>query len=401
MSCSDILLTFLQDTHRASSWTDSFQFPEDNSLPDISDLLSCDGPLKATGTSMDFDFFFQQENNREEDFDSFADFCDALENCDDELFAQEDLSFLQNDSFTSLPTTAAGTHPFHKDIINLGLSKSVPNSTPKRNSKSKSHATLINAVADIGCLSDDGGSQSEHPRKRKATKQASDNEETFSPTKQQKVPAVVEKLGAVVALLKQMNKKRYEDSMKRESQTDPIGLAQGFLNIVMGSQLIQVNDMLALASPSVVFECPCLTSIFNRVHAMKADPRIPVWAKPVNATKFPDKHIGIGQTMAAARCFSSILPDLMSHTVSRKIQFFPRISVADTVVSARNDQLTSPFTWQTHGLISLGYSHEVEINGLIRCSFCKEGISMATVSYDAFTLVRKLEDVKSALGGGV
>ena len=386
MSCSDILLTFLMDT--GDNWTDSFQFPEDSLLPDISDLLSCEQQDSCELDTV-FENFIQdgEFTPYQEDFGTFSDFCSALAECDEEIsLDMSTCKFLQDES---TPFAVQATAPRH--------SEKKRSSTHHKASKSKAHATLISTVADIGSLSDsDASSQSGHTKKRKCSKRSIHDEESL-PCKQQKTTAIGEKLNSLVQLLKNMKKKREEDSVKRESQADPLGLAQNFLNIVMGSQSIHVNDMLAIASPTVVYECSGLSSIFNHVQTMKADTRLPAWAKPAMQPKFPDKHIGVGQSMAAARCFTSILPDVMSHTLAKKLQFFPRLSLKDAIVSPRSDQLTSPFTWQTQGLISLGYPSEVEISGLIRCSFCKEGISIANVSYDAFTLIRKLDEARSKI----
>ena len=104
---------------------------------------------------------------------------------------------------------------------------------------------------------------------------------------------------------------------------------------------------------------------------------------------FPEQHSGIGQVNAAIRGFQGAMSDILSHSVFQKVKFISKINQRAAVVPDFKDQISAPFTWKTEGMISLGYSNELEFNGLIYCSFCKEGISSANLSFDVCTLVRQ------------
>merc|ERR1711991_709668 len=90
--------------------------------------------------------------------------------------------------------------------------------------------------------------------------------------------------------------------------------------------------------------------------------------KSMSTMRYPEKHEGILKINAAARTFSSALSDLLHlgiDDLGMTLSFKVYLSSEAAVVCKANGHLAAPFTWRSEGMLNLGYSMELEFNGLV------------------------------------
>jgi len=339
MSCSDILLSFLADA--GEDWAESFIFPEADGSIDVSDYLNksdyVDEECPPSPSSCSSDVLGTPEDDK-----IFQEALDSLEFTDEEYASGEYLPFgLEDNTSTCIQ---------NKPIENL---------SNKRKAESSNDVPVL----------------------KKKSKNETD-----------------EKISNVVSLLQKYKIKREQDlelekskASRRFKFNNSVTIAEAFLKSVLGcTSSATPVELLKLASPTATFQSKALSSLVAQAQSKKAQLKLSAWC-PVNqsVSLFPESHTGIGQIAASSRGFSSAMCDIISQTVLNKLKFSVTIPKDSSVTSKYGDQLSSPFVWKSEGMLALGYPEELEFNGLIRCSFVREGISSAYISFDACKIIRQ------------
>ena len=180
---------------------------------------------------------------------------------------------------------------------------------------------------------------------------------------------------------------------------DPLEQAQKLLSLLLSSKQTTVLDFRTICSPSMMLMSRPLSSLHEEIRWARTQMHLSAWSVPRenSVIDFPEVHHGIGQVSAAARSFLSLMSDLLSPSLVQHIHFDASVSPEgkkNVIVTARGDHLTAPFTWKSDGMRAMGFPEELEFNGLIRCSFGKDGISKCTVSYDGCTIVRAFHNMR-------
>lgn len=332
MSCSDILLSFLADV--GDDWNDSFIFPSDGTSIDVSDYLNKSDYV--VGAELECS---SSPNSA---------YSDASESADDKEF-QDALDLIGDMSGED----NYGYFPFTSEI--------------------ESVEPLV------------------FEKKRKA-------DDRPSSSKKSKKIDTDEKISSVVSLLQQYKaKKDVERSEcapinRRYMFVNSVGVAEGYLQALLGSTPATPADLLKLSSTTSTLHSRSLASLYTQAQTKKTQMKLAAWC-PVNqsVSAFPENHSGIGQVAAASRAFNSAMADILSIPLMQKLHFSAKIIRSDVVSSKYGDQITAPFIWKSTGMVAMGYSQELEFNGLIRCTFVKEGVSSASLSFDACKVVRQTQ----------
>jgi len=202
-----------------------------------------------------------------------------------------------------------------------------------------------------------------------------------------------EKVTSVISLLKEIKDKNKKSSPKNfQRHPNPVGATQSILNALLVSKSTNPQDLLKVFVPSAVLYSSAVSSLHSTAQCIRSKRNLAAWA-PVGASlqAFPCKHTGVGQIAGASRAFTSSISDLLSERVAHKIQFTTSLLADSVVISPDGDRLASQFNWHSIGLVEQGFDSEIEFNGLIRCTFCKEGVSSVTISFDACTPYRQCE----------
>jgi len=224
-------------------------------------------------------------------------------------------------------------------------------------------------------------------KKRKADEQPSKQpRETIEMKKAKQSPE--EKVVSVVAMLRTIRQKNASRGVYKHP--DPVGTAESLVKTVLASKSTSPADLLKIFSPSATLRSTALSSLHSQAQEKRNKMNLCAWMPPKQiVSKFPEKHNGVGQIAGATRSFVSSISDLMGNHVSNKVQFEATLLRDSVMVSATGDQLASQFVWRSRGLVAQGITSELEFNGLIRCTFSKDGVSSATISFDAFTPARQ------------
>jgi len=207
---------------------------------------------------------------------------------------------------------------------------------------------------------------------------------------------VLDQVRDVCGLLKtyriHQNKEAAAEKNRRYRFLNPIGTAQTYLNAIFGSTPATPQELLKIATPASSLQCKTLSSLVGQAQTKKVQMKLSAWA-PVktHSSAFPESHVGIGQIAAASRAFHSGMSEIISHSVLQKLKFSVSIPQHAAISSKYGDQLSAPFVWKSEGMLAMGYPEEFEFNGLIRCSLAKEGVSSASISFDACKILRQHE----------
>ena len=174
-----------------------------------------------------------------------------------------------------------------------------------------------------------------------------------------------------------------------ERQEDPVASCDTFLKLFFASMNTTAQDLLKVTAPSGVLNCQALSSLHHFAQAKRTRMNLTAWM-PVHESlsMYPEKHLGVGQIAGASREFLSILADLLNVEVVKNMNFSTTLMYDSIVVSSSNDQVTAQFSWASEGLTGMGFPKEIIFSGLIRCAFCKDGISSAWIHFDSCTIVR-------------
>jgi len=339
MSCSDILLSFLADA--GEDWAESFIFPEADGSIDVTDYLNKSDYVELERPVSPASCSSEEQLVSEEDDRDFQDALDAFEFTEDEFAAGDYL-------------------PFGLDSMQMMPSEAPTSSGSKRK-----------ACEEFS-----------EPVSKKASK--------LTPE---------EKIVNVVGLLQKYRVQRgielaieQKNATRRHRYSNPIGTAESYLQAILGSSPATPIDLMKLSSPSASLQSQSLASLVAQVQSQKAHMKLSAWMPVSQAISvFPETHNGVGQTAAASRGFASAMTDMISMPVMQNLKFSVSIPQGSAIISAYGDQLSAPFVWRSEGMVAMGYPEELEFNGLIRCSFVKEGVSAASVSFDACRLVRQTQ----------
>ena len=351
MSCSDILLSFLADA--GEDWAESFIFPDADGSIDVSNYLlksdyiqeACLPPSPAKSCSSD------NLTSADEEDKEFQEALDAFDFTDEEYASGEYLPF--------------------------GLEGELP-------------------AAPIPTFNKESSS-----KKRKQI-----SEEIEGPSKKIIKSSAEDKIASVVSLLQKYKIKREEEiayektrATRRFKFGNSIGIAETFLQSVLGcTNPSTPNDLLKLSSPSATFQSKALSSLVAQAQDKKNQMKLSAWVPVKQATsQFPEIHTGVGQIAASSRAFSSAISDFLTHSTMHKLKFSVSISKESTISSKYGDKISAPFVWKSEGMIALGFPEELEFNGLIRCSFVREGISQAQLFFDACKIVRQCQILSQPL----
>ena len=201
-----------------------------------------------------------------------------------------------------------------------------------------------------------------------------------------------EKVVTLVSMLRLSRQKKESTVPYRNS--DPIGTAEALLKGVLTSKTANAKDLLKVFAPTAAFSSTGVSSLHAQAQLKRAQMQLNAWmpSKQVSLA-FPERHSGVGQITGAARTFISSIQDLLPIQVANKVQFSVDVVKDSVVISPEADQLASQFSWRSVGLVALGQASEIEFNGLIRCSFGKDGVSSASISFDACSPVRQCSNI--------
>lgn len=384
MSCSDILLSFLSDV--GEDWTDSFIFPDTElSTINVDDYLNksdyavettaCatasvsaypSAPFTPTSAaacaSPNTTIHIDQSCSADD-----KEFNDALD-----LFDFGDDEFSTGISTDEMFAACASTP--HTASLEAILS------TPQQVSGKRSFSE---STTSSECSTDSSSAVS--------------NSDNNMPPKKTKI-SVNEQISSVCGLLRKYRVHKTKEDAKakllaqrRFRYANPIGTAESYLQALFNATPTSPQDLLKLSSSTATFSCKALSSLVAQSQSKKAMKKLSAWM-PVNsqsAKEFPESHSGIGQIAAASRAFVSGMGDIVSQSLMGKMKFNVSIQRDSAITSRFGDRLSAPFVWKSEGLMAMGYPEELEFNGLIRCTFVKEGVATANVSFDACKIIRQ------------
>jgi hypothetical protein len=355
MSCSDILLSFLQDA--GEDWADSFIFPE----VDSNELMPSEF---LTSKPLDFDSFEPAELSSSP--------CSTSSEA--EFVASEDESDFDFDDLDMF-----------EDVLESATS--MANYAPENFAFCFDDAKAIQ-LSSTSCMQPLSGN-----KKRKAS---SDFDADFPRQLQGSKPnckAIVDgKIASVVTLLKQYKgAERASIQNKKSKQShcvNPTAAVQNYLTHILGANPVVPAELLQCTTINTSLSSKSLSSFVLQSQSKNARQRLSAWM-PLKTPAFPEIHNGVGQVAAASRSFSSAMRDLISPSIIQKLVFNVHIDGSSVVAVA--DKLSASFVWRSEGMVAMGFQTELEFNGLIRCSLAPEGVATATVLFDACKLVRQTE----------
>jgi len=351
MSCSDILLSFLADIGDGQEeWADHFQFLDFDATPDLSGYgLDVKAPLSGSPSL-------------------------ARMPISDHLFADET-------SGNSSPSYSCYSESDDDDaMMKIGWDFSEPGSVEAGTSATQEVPAASGLVKKRKATSSPGSNE------YKKSSGGSDSAKKSKQTVEEKMATVCQMLRATREL------KRNLSVQPKYRNPDPIGTVEAILRALLGSKTTSQNDLLKLFSPSGVLNSTALASLHAQAQLKRAQMNLVAWMPaPLmqSLSVCPEKHTGVGQIAGAARTFVNSISDLMTNSIAAKVQFVTELHRDSVVISNTGDQFASQFTWKSTGLVAQGMAGELEFNGLIRCSFGKEGVSSCAISFDACTPVRK------------
>lgn len=242
------------------------------------------------------------------------------------------------------------------------------------------------------------------PRVQKKNLLLRNKKRKYESSKSQGKLSAEEMLICVVNILRTKNSPPAEIEARRNINKNPLRVAQGFIQDLLGVTTITPDSLLRFIVPTGILESKSLSSLADRAIVKATSSEQPKsWAafvatEPSPSLRFPEKHDGIMKINSAARQFSSSLAKLLPQDVINhdRMCYFVTLNCDAAILSERTRQLASPFTWTSKGLTSFGYPSELEFNGLIRCSFNKSGIIIvASLSFDSCSLVRKCHNLSN------
>jgi len=383
MSCSDILLSFLSDV--GEDWTDSFIFPDtEMSHIDVDDYLNKSDYALNTNTAANAEPVA--------------------------VPAVPDSMFLHSDGSISVQQSYSEDQDFHDaldmlDFVGVGDDFSAGLSTDEMFAEcAPSSAAIAAAAANASLIPSsllqciDGTSSSgKGKRKLDSVSTANNVSNSSYPPKKTKI-SVNEQISSVCGLLRQYRVHKSQEEAKakllaqrRFRYANPIGTAESYLQALFSSTPSSPQDLLKLSSSTATFSCKALSSLVAQSQSKKAMMKLAAWM-PVNsqsAQQFPESHCGIGQIAAASRAFVAGMSDIVSQALLAKLKFHVHIIRDSAITSKFGDRLSASFVWRSEGMVAMGYPEELEFNGLIRCTFVKEGVSTANVSFDACKIIRQ------------
>ena len=198
---------------------------------------------------------------------------------------------------------------------------------------------------------------------------------------------VEDKMRVVCKLMKTV--RELKKTKTKPNTPDPVGTAESLLNSFLTTKSANAKDLLNIFAPIAVLNSTGVSSLHTQAQLKRTQMQLNAWIPSIQPNPFPEKHSGVGQIAGAARTFMSSILDLLPIQVANKVHFSAALVKDSVVLSPEGDQLASQFSWRSAGLVALGQASEIEFNGLIRCSFGKDGVSSASISFDACALVRQ------------
>jgi len=362
MSCSDILLSFLADM--GDDWSDNFQFSDfDAENIDLSDYnlkpppsFGTSAPMKCSSVSLasmdnsscSSPVYSNYSNDSESDEDIIYDLC----------------------SGSGTGSVWNEREVLHQKMVSIEHS---PNVAPFKPS----------FVPVDNCAS----------KKRKFENVVVAKKETIETKKAKQTPE--EKVVTIIGMIRKIKNRGTEspvkDSVPLQRHADPAGAVNDLLKAILASKSTSPQELLKVLSPTATLHSTAFSSLHSQAQSKRTKMNLNAWVPVPNQgpVRYPEQHKGVGQIAAACRAFSSSIADLLSGPLFSKVKFSAALLPKTTVISASGDRLASNFLWTTVGLVELGLTSEIEINGLIRCSFSKDGISSANISFDAYSPVRQ------------
>jgi hypothetical protein len=211
------------------------------------------------------------------------------------------------------------------------------------------------------------------------------------PPKKYKKLSPEEKIGSLINLIRLCKKEKIESNTV--NIIDPDITVRLFLTQILCNSATTSYDFFNTILSDASLNFLPLSSLYKHAQSSKATSKLTPWA-PIPSemvhTEFPSNHKGIGQISTASRAFSSTLRDLISPKIFQQLTFSTELIPSTIICSSSGHHFSSKFNWKSNGLISLGYSEEIEFNGLIRCSLVKEGIKESTISFDSYRVISQV-----------
>jgi len=368
MSCSDILLTFLDEMN--DDWSSNFQFSEFCADDiDLTDYMTAP-PKPFVGTDTNKKTSYQTAFGASCGSDSGSS-SPAYSNYTSSEDSDGEDEMIRN---LCAEVCADGWDWDTEDISNPVVPV-VSASTPVVFKTEQSHFASVQAQK---CAN----------KKRKAETPAPKERETIETKKAKQTPE--EKVVCIVSMLRSIKKKSSVLVADSYREPDPQGAAENLLRSIIGSKTSNAQELMGIFAPTGVLNCKSISSLFSEAQSKRNKMNLSAWMPAkYSVQNFPSQHKGVGQISGAARTFVSSMCDLLPARIVSKVQFSTSLSSESVIVSAGGDQLAANFTWRSVGLVAQGIKNELEFNGLIRCTFGKDGVSNATISFDVCKPVRE------------
>jgi len=365
MSCSDILLTFLDEMN--DDWSSNFQFSEF-----CADDIDLSGYMAAPPKT-----FIGTDINKKAYHDTLGVSCRSDSGNSSPAYSNYSSSEDSDGEDEMIRNLCAEVCADGWDWDSEDLTKEVvPEVNKAAHEEIKTEQSSVVSVQAQKCAN----------KKRKAETPAPKERETIETKKAKQTPE--EKVVCIVSMIRNIKKKSVSvsDSYRHP---DPQGTAENLLRAIIGSKSTNPQELMGIFSPTGVLNCKSISSLYSEAQSKRDQMNLSAWMPAKQSVKtFPCQHKGVGQISGAARTFVSSMCDLLPARIVSKVQFSTAVLNESVIISADGDQLAANFTWRSVGLIAQGMKNELEFNGLIRCTFGKDGVSNATVSFDVCKPVR-------------
>lgn len=383
--CTDVLLSFLTDV--GEDWSESFIFPgsEVSRYIDIDDYLSKEefkehqaikeSSIHSSSSSSNVAGTIVTQSSGSADEMDFDESIDNLFS----PFAEEGEILTLDDMFADATNVVVPPAYSGKQSLNTSHRSGFEESSLQATSTQfKIKPEFVLQSSQIGLKRERNDEPMvEDPRNVKATVP-------------QKVTAVCSMLNQYRAVKRESEERDRKMANKRFRYNTPIDTATTYLQSLFNSKPVSPQELLKLSSSNSVLHCKALSSLVTNSQSKRAMAKLSAWIPPSSMADagFPENHTGIGQTAAASRAFTSAMNDVLGQSLMSKLRFNVHIPKANAIISKHGDRLSAPFVFKSEGMIAMGHSREIEFNGFITCNFVKEGISDASVYFDACKIIR-------------
>lgn len=166
-------------------------------------------------------------------------------------------------------------------------------------------------------------------------------------------------------------------------------VAHTFLSAILCGNNRDLLSLQYLVVPNIMLQSQGLTSMhFESLQQISALKLSALSVPPVKFFHFSKDHVGLGQVSGISRSFVDALVSLLTPSIMNKITFDLILERKSSLVSLTLSDFVIPFQWKSTGMVNYGYPSEIELNGLLRCSFSKGLIHQATLNFDGCSIVR-------------